>query len=34
MQATFSFLMGLGYRGHFVSKGGLLPLSEFDVDVH
>jgi FkbM family methyltransferase len=34
MEATFSFLAGLGYAGEFVSGAGLRPLSEFDIDVH
>ncbi|GLH75604.1 hypothetical protein SSBR45G_05120 [Bradyrhizobium sp. SSBR45G] len=31
---TFSLLTGLGYRGEFLSRGRLLPLSAFDPEVH
>jgi FkbM family methyltransferase len=34
MKDTFSFLLGLGYSGAFVSKKKLLPLSCFDLELH
>jgi FkbM family methyltransferase len=34
MTETFSFLLGLGYSGDFVSEGKLIPLSSFNLDLH
>jgi FkbM family methyltransferase len=34
MEATFSFLSGLGYSGQFVTETELRPLSEFRIDIH
>jgi FkbM family methyltransferase len=31
---VFSFLSSLGYEGSFVCRGTVLPLAQFDVDVH
>lgn len=34
VQQTFSMLASLGYRGAFVNRGRLRPLSTFDPDIH
>ncbi|SMX58436.1 putative methyltransferase FkbM [Bradyrhizobium sp. ORS 285] len=34
VRQTFALLLGLGYRGEFLDRGRLLPLSAFDPEVH
>ncbi|MGJ5180424.1 FkbM family methyltransferase [Bradyrhizobium oligotrophicum] len=34
VKQTFSLLLGLGYRGEFLNRGRLLPLSAFDPEIH
>ncbi|CCE02055.1 FkbM family methyltransferase [Bradyrhizobium sp. STM 3809] len=34
MKQTFALLLGLGYRGEFLARGRLRPLSAFDPEIH